>query len=206
MGSIGLTRVCHPSTLRMVIWPEASRAQRSIGTILLQGSTAWVLIRRRNASFRRSMAFVVRAAFHCDGSRRVKVKRRSPTSSRLSATARHFSRHLRRNALRRVSTSAAVCGATQTSKPNTNSCVRQENPPSSQSSLSCASSSKWQMLSSKLIASGRQKPLDQEGYCSLKTALIVLRIFARRRSLIGSKPSSHASSASVRVSVIWVMA
>ena len=78
MGSIGLSRVCHPSTLRMVIWPEASSAQSSIGTVSAQGSTVWVLIRRRNSSFRRSIAFVVRAAFHCDGSRRVKVNRRSP--------------------------------------------------------------------------------------------------------------------------------
>ena len=87
---------------------DASRAHRSIGTVSAQGSTGWVLIRRRNSSFRRSVAFVVRAAFHCDGSRRVKVNSRSPASSRLSATARHFSRHLRRKALRRFSTSAAV--------------------------------------------------------------------------------------------------
>jgi hypothetical protein len=40
------------------------------------------------------MALVVRADFHCDGSRRVKVNSRSPASSRLSATARHLSRHL----------------------------------------------------------------------------------------------------------------
>ena len=78
MGTIGLSSVCHPSTLRMVIWPEASRAQSSMGTVSAQGSTVWVLIRRRNSSFSRSMALVVRAAFHCAGSRRVKVKSRSP--------------------------------------------------------------------------------------------------------------------------------
>jgi hypothetical protein len=94
--------------LRMVIWPEARSAQRSIGTVSAQGSTAWVLIRRRNSSFRRSIALVVRAAFHCAGSRRVKVKRRSPASSRLSTTERHLSRHLRRKALRRYSNLAAV--------------------------------------------------------------------------------------------------
>ena len=54
------------------------------------------------------MALVVLADFHCPGGRRAKVKKRSPASSKLSATARHFSRHLRTNALRRVSTSAAV--------------------------------------------------------------------------------------------------
>ncbi len=88
MGSISLSRFCQPSTLRMVIWPEASRAQRSIGTVSAQGKTAWVLMRRRNSSFRRSMEFVVRAAFHCDGSRRVKVKSRAPASSR--ETVRYF--------------------------------------------------------------------------------------------------------------------
>ena len=41
-----------------------------------QGSTVCVLIRRRNSSFSRSMALVVRADFHCNGSRRVKVKSR----------------------------------------------------------------------------------------------------------------------------------
>jgi hypothetical protein len=62
-----------------------------------------------------------------------------------------------------------LCGATRTSKPNTNNCLRQENPPKSQSSLSCASASKWQMLSSKLIASGSQKPLDQDGYSTISS-------------------------------------
>ena len=85
----------------MTIWPDASRAQNSIGAVSASGSTAWVLIRRRNSSCSRSMASVVRADFHCDGSRRVKVNSRSPASSRLSATAGHFSRHLRRKALRR---------------------------------------------------------------------------------------------------------
>jgi hypothetical protein len=92
----------------MAIWPDASSARSGIGTVSAQGSTVWVLMRRRNSSFSRGVASVVRAAFHCDGSRRVNVKSRSPTSMRLSATARHFSRHLRRKAIRRVSTSAAV--------------------------------------------------------------------------------------------------
>ena len=43
--------------------------------------------------------------FHWLGDSRGKVKSFSPASSRLSATARHFSRHLRRKARRRCSTS-----------------------------------------------------------------------------------------------------
>ena len=51
-------RVCHPSTLRMVIWPEASSAQNSMAAVSAQGSTVWVLILRLNSSCRRSIAFV----------------------------------------------------------------------------------------------------------------------------------------------------
>jgi hypothetical protein len=47
------------------------------------------------------------ASFWLGGSR-VKVKSRSPAFSRLSATARHLSRHFRRKALRRFSICAAV--------------------------------------------------------------------------------------------------
>lgn len=57
----------------MVIWPEASSAQSSMGTVSVQGRTVCVLMRRRNSSFCRSIALVVRADFHCDGSRRVKA-------------------------------------------------------------------------------------------------------------------------------------
>jgi hypothetical protein len=71
-----------------------------------QGSTAWVLMWRRNSPFRRSIALVVRGNFHCDGSSRVKVKSRSPASSKLSTTARHVRRYLRRKASRRVSSEA----------------------------------------------------------------------------------------------------
>src|SRR6266540_3320059 len=95
--------VCQPSTLRMLIWPDASRAQNSIAAVSAEGSTVWVLIRRLNSSWRRSIAFVVRALLHWLGGRRVKVNRRSPASSRLSATARCLSRHLRMKALRRAS-------------------------------------------------------------------------------------------------------
>src|ERR1039458_9788884 len=38
--------VCHPSTLRMLIWPEASSAQNSIAAVSAEGSTVCVLILR----------------------------------------------------------------------------------------------------------------------------------------------------------------
>jgi hypothetical protein len=55
-----------------------SGANILIGTVSAQGSTGWVLIRRRNASCRRTMTLVLRVDIHCDGSRPAKVKRRSP--------------------------------------------------------------------------------------------------------------------------------
>ena len=69
--------VCQPSTLRMLICPEASSAQNNIAAVSADGSTVWVLIRRLNSSCRRSIAFVVLALRHWVGGRRVKVKRRS---------------------------------------------------------------------------------------------------------------------------------
>ena len=66
-------KVCHPFTLRMVIWPDASRAQNSIAAVSAEGSTVWVLIRRLNSSCSRSMAFVVRAERHWLGGRRRKA-------------------------------------------------------------------------------------------------------------------------------------
>src|SRR5205085_12165064 len=59
----GSARVCRPSILRMVIWPEASSAQNSIAAVSAEGSTVCVLIRRLNSSCNRSIAFVVRADF-----------------------------------------------------------------------------------------------------------------------------------------------
>ena len=103
-----LASVRQPSTFRMLIWPEASNAQNSIAAVSADGSTVCVLIRRLNSSCRRSIALVVRALRHWLGGSRVKVKRRSPASSRLSATARHLSRHLRMKALRRLSICAGV--------------------------------------------------------------------------------------------------
>src|SRR5215204_6078723 len=76
----GWPRLCQPSTLRMVIWPEASNAQNSMAAVSAEGSTVWVLILRLNSSCSRSMAFVVRALFHWLGGRRVKANRWSPAS------------------------------------------------------------------------------------------------------------------------------
>ena len=73
-----------------------------MAAVSAQGSTVCVLIRRLNSSCRRSMAFVVRIDFHWLCGKRVKVNSWSPASSKLSATARHFSRHLRMKALRLV--------------------------------------------------------------------------------------------------------
>src|ERR1700744_3651306 len=75
----------------MLICPEASKAQNIIAAASADGSTVCVLILRLNSSCNRSMAFVVRALRHWPGGKRVKVKSRSPASSRLSATARCLS-------------------------------------------------------------------------------------------------------------------
>jgi hypothetical protein len=78
-----------------------------MAAVSAEGSTVWVLIRRLNSSWSRSIALVVRALFHWSAGNRVKVKSRSPASSRLSATALHLSRHLRMKARRRAAISAA---------------------------------------------------------------------------------------------------
>ncbi len=58
-----VARVCQPSTLRMLICPEASRAQNIIAAVSAEGSTVWVLIRRLNSSCNRSIAFVTAIRF-----------------------------------------------------------------------------------------------------------------------------------------------
>jgi hypothetical protein len=82
--------------LRMVICPDASNAQNSMAAVAAQGSTVCVLIDRLNSSCSRSIAFVVRTLRHWLGGSRVNVKRRSPGSSRLSATAMPFGAGARR--------------------------------------------------------------------------------------------------------------
>src|SRR5438876_10168181 len=69
-----VARVCQPSTLRMLICPEASSAQNNIAAVSADGSTVWVLIRRLNSSWSRPIALVVRALFHWLGGSRVKGK------------------------------------------------------------------------------------------------------------------------------------
>lgn len=86
-----------------MIWPEASNAQNNMAPVSAEGSTVCVLIRCLNSLCNRSIAFDVRIDSHWLSGKRVKVKSLSPVSSRLSATALHFSRHLRMNALRFVS-------------------------------------------------------------------------------------------------------
>src|SRR6266699_4112562 len=103
-----VARVCQPSTFRMLIWPEASNAQNNIAAVSADGSTVCVLILRLNSSCNRSMAFVVRTLRHWLGGSRVKANKRTPASSRLSATARCLSRHLRMKALRWPSISSRV--------------------------------------------------------------------------------------------------
>ena len=71
-------RLCQPSTLRMVICPEAIKAQNNIAAVSAEGSTVWVLIRRLNSSCNRSIAFDVRIDFHWLFGKRVKVKSLSP--------------------------------------------------------------------------------------------------------------------------------
>src|SRR4029078_8375642 len=92
-------RVCQPSTFRIVIWPEASKAQNSIAAVSAEGNTVCVLILRLNSSCSRSMALVVRADFHWLCGKRKKVNRRSPASSRLVGTPGHLRRPLRKEAL-----------------------------------------------------------------------------------------------------------
>ena len=59
MAGVGFSAsVCQPSTLRMVIWPDANSAQNNMAAVSAEGSTVWVLIRRLNSSCRRSIAFV----------------------------------------------------------------------------------------------------------------------------------------------------
>src|ERR1019366_1677563 len=86
---------------------EAFNAARalSLPQVSAEGRTVWVLIRRLNSSCKRSIAFDVRIDFHWLLGNRVKVKSLSPASSRLAATAWHFTRHLRMNALRFASIS-----------------------------------------------------------------------------------------------------
>jgi hypothetical protein len=62
-----MPRVRQPSTFRNLICPEASSGQNNMAAVSSDGSTVCVLMRRFNSSCSRSIAFVVRALFRCDG-------------------------------------------------------------------------------------------------------------------------------------------
>jgi hypothetical protein len=56
-----MASLCQPSTLRMLLWPDASSARNGIAAVSAEGSTVCVSIRHLNSSCSRSIAFVVRA-------------------------------------------------------------------------------------------------------------------------------------------------
>ena len=99
-------RLCQPSTLRMVICPEAIKAQNNIAAVFRRGQHGLGLdppfelfvqsLNRIRCADRFPLAF--REAR--EGEEFV-----ARFSSRLSATARHFTRHLQMNALRLTSIS-----------------------------------------------------------------------------------------------------
>jgi hypothetical protein len=62
--------VCQPSTLRMLIWPEASNAQNSMAAVSADGSTVWVLILR--------LKLLVQALDRIRGPRAPPLARRQP--------------------------------------------------------------------------------------------------------------------------------
>jgi hypothetical protein len=46
-----VSSVCQPSTLRMLICPEASKARNSMASVSAEARTIYVLIRRLNSSW-----------------------------------------------------------------------------------------------------------------------------------------------------------
>jgi hypothetical protein len=71
------------------------RPRNNMAAVSADGSTVCVLILRLNSSCSRSTALVVRALRHWLGGKRVKVKSRSPASSRLLAILRRASTSFR---------------------------------------------------------------------------------------------------------------
>jgi hypothetical protein len=53
-----MASVCHPSTLRMLIWPEASNTRNRMAAVSADGRPVWVLIR-----------LVARSRYHVETSR-----------------------------------------------------------------------------------------------------------------------------------------
>jgi hypothetical protein len=74
---------CLPSTLRMLIWLEASTGQKSMAAVSADGGTVCGSIRRLNSSYSRLTALVVRTLRHSLGGSCVEVKSRLPASWRL---------------------------------------------------------------------------------------------------------------------------
>jgi hypothetical protein len=71
-----VARLCQPSTLRMLIWPEASSAQNNMAVVSADGSTGLRLDPALELLGSRSIAFVVRTLRHRLCGRRVKMKSR----------------------------------------------------------------------------------------------------------------------------------
>src|SRR5258708_39773320 len=82
--------VCQPSTLRMLICPDASSAQNNIAAVSADGRTVCVLIRRLNSSCNLSIALVVRTLRHWLGGSRGKGKRRAPAFPPAAANGAGF--------------------------------------------------------------------------------------------------------------------
>ena len=59
-----MANVCQPSTLRIMICPQASGAQNNVAAVSADSSTICVLMRRLRSSRNRSIAFVVLALFY----------------------------------------------------------------------------------------------------------------------------------------------
>src|SRR5580658_3179845 len=105
-----LARVFQPSTLRILVWPDASSAQNNMAAVSADGSTVCVLILRLNSSCSRSIAFVVRTLRHWLGGRPVKVNFPSKTL-RLPVRLRHPGQNDHRRGHERVAVWAAMLGA-----------------------------------------------------------------------------------------------
>src|SRR5713226_1058847 len=87
-----------PSIRRNLICPLATRLKSRTRAASSLGSELWVFTRRRNSSWSRSIAFVVRNVFHCALGKRKNVRSSSPPSCRLVTTPGHRLPHVRSKA------------------------------------------------------------------------------------------------------------
>src|SRR5436853_7295272 len=85
----------HPSILRNLICPLATRLKSKTGAAPSVGSEPCVFTRRRNSSWSRSIVFVVRNVFHCALGQRKNVRSSSPPSRRLVTTPGQRLAHVR---------------------------------------------------------------------------------------------------------------